>query len=308
MEPRVTGVSDVKAAVDHFEVFVDGKRLVTDPASQQFTVDTTAIGDGWHELRVVAIATGPLETQSRAVLPIVVSNRGGSLTLARENSTANEVLYGEPLVVRAKAPTARSIAILHNGRSLGTIDGADGTLSIDTRTLGLGPVALQASARLAAQACFSAPLEITVLPPPALKPATGVNTKKLVDGLQLTVGDDPPTIVTETKDAGWLAKLNPGADKPLKMDAYFTVPADEVYQFQLEGNSLCTLSVDGAQIWPTASASTGPVGWTMVPVHLQTGTHRFTLTGTTARAPALRIRFGGPGCTSLDGKRFRHLE
>jgi hypothetical protein len=151
-------------------------------------------------------------------------------------------------------------------------------------------------------------VEIVVLPPPALKPATDVSAKKLVDGIQLTVGDGPPTIVTETKDASWLAKLNPGADKPLRMDAYFTVPADEMYQFQLEGNSVSTLRVDGEQIWPTVSPSTGPVGWTMVPVHLQKGIHRFTLTGTTARAPALRIRFGGPGCTSLDGKRFRHLE
>ncbi len=126
------------AAADHFEVFIDGKRLVTDTASQRFAVDTTALGDGWHELRVVAIAAGPLETQSRVILPMVVDNRGGSLTLARENTEAKEVPCGEPLVVRAKAPTARSITILHNGRILGTIDGADGTLNIDTRTLGSG--------------------------------------------------------------------------------------------------------------------------------------------------------------------------
>ena len=35
---------------------------------------------------MVAIATGPLESQSRAVVPFVVDNRGGSLTLERENS------------------------------------------------------------------------------------------------------------------------------------------------------------------------------------------------------------------------------
>jgi tetratricopeptide (TPR) repeat protein len=308
LEPRVSDAGNANAAADHFEVFIDGKRLVTERASQRFTVDTNAIGDGWHELRVVAIAAGLLETQSRVILPLIVDNRGGSLTLARENTAAREVPFGEPLVVRAKAPNAKSITILHNGRILGTIGGADGTLNVDTRTLGLGPVALQASTRLAAQTSFSAPLEITVLPPAALKPVTGVNAKKLVDGIQLTVGKDAPTIVTETKDADWLAKLNVGADQPLKMEAFFTVSADELYQFQFEGNSVSTISVDGEKIWPLTTSPDGPVGWTMVPVHLRQGTHRFTLTGTTARTPALRIRFGGPGCTSLDGKRFRHLE
>ena len=172
----------------------------------------------------------------------------------------------------------------------------------------MGPVALQASARLAGQTCRSAPLALTILPPPPLPPVTDVNATQLVDGLRLTVGDDLPVIVTETKDVRWLAQLNPGADQPLVLDAYFTVPADDVYQFQLEGNSVSALKVDDQQIWPTGAAPAGPIAWTMVPVHLQPGTHRFTLTGTTARVPTLRVRFGGPGCTSLDGKRFRHLE
>lgn len=308
LEPRVTGVSDISAAVDHFQVFLDGRRLASDPARQRFVLDTTAVADGWHELRVVAVAPGPLETQSRIMVPIVIANQGSSLTLERDGSDATEIAYGELLTVRARAADAPSIEILHNGRSLGTIEGSEGTLQVDTRRLGMGPVALQASSRLAGQTCRSAPLALTILPPPPLPPVTDVNAAQLVDGLRLTVGNDLPVIVTETKDARWLAKLNPGADQPLVLDAYFTVPADDVYQFQLEGNSVNALKVDDQQIWPTGTAPTGPIAWTMVPVHLQPGIHRFTLTGTTARAPTLRVRFGGPGCTSLDGKRFRHLE
>ncbi|MHB8969978.1 MAG: TPR end-of-group domain-containing protein [Pirellulaceae bacterium] len=308
LEPRVAGASDTTAVVEHFEVFVDGKRMRVDPASRKWALDTKSLGDGWHELRVVAIAAEPLETQSRVVIPFQVDNRGGSLMLVREKSDSSEVVYGEPLVVRANVPTAKSIAIVHNGRTLGTINGAEGTLSVDSRTLGPGPVALQASARLGIQVSFSAPLHVTVLPPAALSPVGGVTANELLDGFKLTVGKSEPAIVSETKDANWLAKLNLGADQPLLVEAYFDAPADELYQLQFAGNSLDSVHVDGQSIWQQEPTQGGAVGWTMFPVQLQKGLHLFVFQGTTARTPTLEIRFGNRGCTSLDGKRFRHTK
>ncbi len=306
IEPRVSGPSDSSTAVDHFEVFVDGKRMRVDSASPQLTLDTNGLSDGWHELRVVAIATGPLESQSRAVVPFVVDNRGSSLTLEREKSDSSEVVYGEPLVVRAKVASARSIAIVQNGRTLGTIDGAEGILSVDTRKLGPGPVALQASARLGAQAIFSPPLRITVLPPAALDPVRGVRVNDLLDGIKVTLGENEPAIVSETQEANWLARLNPGVDQTLLADAYFDSPTDDLYQLQFSGNSLNSVRVDGQQIWQQQPEQKGAVGWTMVPIALKKGLHQFVFEGTTTRTPTLQLRFGSRGCTSLDAKRFRH--
>jgi hypothetical protein len=307
--PRATNHGGSAPALDHFELFLDGQQLPANAGQPPFTMDTNVLGDGWHELRVVAVAAGPLETQSRVILPLVVANQGGAVTLAREPGAGTEVTYGEPLVVRTQAPSAASIAVVHNGRVVGTFAGADGTVSLDTRTLGLGPIALQASTRLATRTSFSAPLEITVVPPPALKAVTGETNKKLVDGLELSVDGGKPASVTDTKkDAQWLATLAPEPDKPIKLNAYFSVPADDMYQFQFEGNSVSTISVDGNPIWSQAAGAEGPVNWTMVPVHLEKGLHRFTLDGKTVRTPSLQIRFGGPGCTSLNGARFRHYE
>ncbi len=312
LEPRVVG-AEASGAVDHFELFIDGQQRAVEPAGRTFTLDTATLGDGWHELRLVAVAAGPLETQSRLILPLLVDNHGGTLSLTRDRTTSQEVVYGEPLVVRAQVSGAQRIAVLHNSRELGQIHGADGTLQIDTRRLGLGPVALQAAAQVATRTCLSAPLAITVLPPPAFKPLTGIDAKKLVAGLELTIGQDKPIVVQDTKDAktetgNWLSDLKPAEGKPLKLDAFFTVSEDDVYQFQIEGNSVSEVRVDGESIWPPAPAPAGPVGWTMLPVHLQKGLHRFTLVGTTARTPVLRVRFGGRGCTALNAARFKHLE
>ena len=136
----------------------------------------------------------------------------------------------------------------------------------------------------------------------------GVNAKQLVDGIQLTVGDSEPSIVTETKDGNWLAKLNPGADKPLKLDAYFSVPDDEVYQFQFEGNSVSALSVDGRADLAVDSDRRRRRGVDHGARPFAERTPSLHIDGHDGTPPALRVRFGGRGCTSLDGKRFQHVE
>ena len=306
ISPRVVGVTDVASIVDHFELFVDGKRKTSQKAGRQFTLDTTELADGWHELRLVAVAAGAIETQSALVLSIVIDNDGNQVTLEQDANESKEVLYGSNLVVRATASGTATIAVTHNARILGTISGRQGTVSIDTRELGLGPVVLLATAKLDGQNCASQPLALRVVPPPPLPPVQPGTVTQLADGFELTLGNAPPTVVTETKDAKWLAKLEPPAGERIAIDALFEVPADDVYQFQLSGNSLTAIAVDGQTLWPAGTGPAGATSWTAVPVHLAKGLHRFHLDGTVAKSPALQVRFGGPGCTSLDGNRFRH--
>jgi hypothetical protein len=307
VQVRLPGATRSQAAVDHFEVFVDGRRVLADQVEPQFTLDTRELGDGWHELRVVAVAADSVETQSRALLPFVVDQHGETVTLNPAANGSEPVRYGESCVVRAEAPGGTTIKILHNSRVVGTISAAAGTCPVDTRILGIGPVTLQASARLNARTCFSRPVTVNVLPPPPLPAVTDVPTARLAEGIQVRLDDDPPLVVTDTRNANWLSKLHRGSARAITLSAVFECPEDDLYQFQFQGNSVTSLAVSGRVIWTADTPPPQSVGWTMVPVSLERGWHRLRLEGMTGRTPSLQIRFGGRGTRSLDGKRFQHV-
>ena len=75
-----------------------------------------------------------------------VANAGAKLDWS---PTAWEASAGGPLKIRAQAVHAEWIAIFHDAQLLGRITGAGGELSLDTKTLGSGPVRLRAVAKLA---------------------------------------------------------------------------------------------------------------------------------------------------------------
>jgi len=56
--------------VDRFELFVDGMRLEQCGLGEHFSLDTLLMSDGYHELRVVAIESSPIETQGRWIMPV----------------------------------------------------------------------------------------------------------------------------------------------------------------------------------------------------------------------------------------------
>lgn len=302
IEPKVSDV----AAVDHFDYFVDGKRLASAAAGKAWSLDPGKLTGGWHELRVVAVGTAPIETRTRLQVPFLVNPQEADLTLSREKATGGDVVYGEPLVVRVKAVNAKSISVTHNGRVLGTVDGSTGTISIDTRTLGMGPVILQAITRVSTATSFSAPLNINVLPPALLGPTTGIKSSELLEGFEVKLGSKDPAIVSDTKTGDWLDKLSPGADQPLILNAFFDAPADRLYQLQFEGNSIESVRVDGEAVWQIEKDANRAVGWTMIPLNLKKGLHRFIIKGTTARKPTLQLRFGDAGCQAWNGTRFKH--
>src|SRR5690606_2457908 len=78
LTPNVVGRG---IAVDHYELFIDGRRAGAYPQGQEIEIDTMALTDGWHEVRVVAIAAGPMQTQGRAIIPIQVRNRDRKVLL-----------------------------------------------------------------------------------------------------------------------------------------------------------------------------------------------------------------------------------
>jgi hypothetical protein len=140
LKPSATGGA---AEVDRFELYLDGALIGSCRKGDTFELDTAVHSDGAHELRVVGAESGPIETQGRAILPVTFDNRG--LTMTFEASPKRTTL-GQRIKLTAKAPGAQQILFYSAGQKLASVSGASGVATINTDTLGDGPVTLRAIA------------------------------------------------------------------------------------------------------------------------------------------------------------------
>lgn len=307
---RVSGVLSISpqasvangGKVDHFELFVDGRRQASAREKETLDWNTKGDADGYHELRVVAVAAGPIETQGRTIIPVTVDNQGGGVELSV--AQADAARWDTAVTVRVKAVKAAQIFVVHNNRILGRVAGAEGEVKFNPRLLGTGPVSLQA---IAAQGpgklgFISAPVSLTIKPSAPL-PALKDVPSRLVKGLALTLPKDKVVTVEETRNAAWPVAAGLGPNEPFTLQGFFDVKIEDVYQFQVWHLADLKLSVDGVVLY---SSLRGDYTQKFVPVVLARGQHRLTVSGTSASDVKLRLLFGGPGSLSLSGSTFRH--
>jgi hypothetical protein len=142
IEPR--GSLPGTGTCDRFELFLDGVRVDSCGAGGRLSLDTTPLADGHHELRIVAIAATPLETQGRAVIPVVFANHGRSLSMSisprrvSPDGTVTITLEGEDL---------DGVLVFATGRILGRLRAAAGSLDVPAAMLGRGRVTVFATGR-----------------------------------------------------------------------------------------------------------------------------------------------------------------
>jgi hypothetical protein len=304
IRPKLLGEN--AAAFDHFELYVDSQRGTFGPDVRAMALDTNKFGDGWHELTVVAVAKGPIETRSRLVIPVIFDNGVGSVEFGLSDNAEGQVAYGESVKLQAKIPWKAAIQVAANGNLIGSIAGPEGTLEVDTRRLGMGPIRLQAAVLIEGKAVTSPPVLLQVTPPAMLPALANVDSSQLQPGLSLSVGGSKKVVVDSTNKTSWLADKKPAAGKSMELAGHFSVTADDLYQFQLRGNAAGELLVDGRSFWQAEDPKAGTGKWVMIPVHLAKGRHRFSLTGTVAKTPRLDIRFGNRGCQTVNKDRFKH--
>lgn len=286
-------------------LFLDGRRFAAMPVVGEFTLPADKLSDGQHELRVVAVAASSTQAQGRAVIPFLVANHERE-DFALLELPAKEVSYGERLSIEADIPDAKEVDIFQGPRRLASIDSGTGTLQIDTTLLGMGPVELRYGIVLAdgETRISGVPLSLRVLPPPALSLDAAQVPAKTVAGLQLLVknGDEKNDATIATLKGDWLAQSGVKEGSSFALRGYFDVPEEGLYQFQFQGNLLgsCRVKVDDElQAIPDGES------WRALVVSLTKGTHSLTLSGRGEDKPRLDIRFGGPGCRTVDDKRFR---
>lgn len=148
--------------VDRFELYLDGERVASCGTDGQLELDTSNRSDGSHELRVVGIGSGPIETQGRLILPVTFNNHRRTMTFT---SSATRVRLGQKIRLQAEAPGAMAIYFYNNGRVLRQVTGGKGELAVNSAALGSGPVTLRAiglGKGGAASHVLAAPIELII--------------------------------------------------------------------------------------------------------------------------------------------------
>ncbi len=138
---RPTATFPHHAAVDHFELFIDGLHHGSCGAGETLPVTSALLADGSHELRVVAVEASPIRSQGRCILPVKTANYGRTIEVSA--SPPRVLRGGTPLAITANAPGCTIVAVLQGSRIVAKINGPQGRVEIDPATLGSGPVRLQ---------------------------------------------------------------------------------------------------------------------------------------------------------------------
>ncbi|MGA2798085.1 MAG: hypothetical protein ABSE63_10925 [Thermoguttaceae bacterium] len=127
--------------IDHFELFVNGSRASLCKPGGVLTLDTALLPDGYHELRVVAVEAGLIQSQGRAILPVITDNHGRKIQV--KTTSKGVISPDNPLIIDVDSPGSAGIGVLENSRIVGRLAGAKGQIKIEADQLGAGPVRLQ---------------------------------------------------------------------------------------------------------------------------------------------------------------------
>ncbi len=269
--PQVSTAGD--AAPVLVDLYLDGRRVAQVQPEHSLDVDTKQLPDGWHEFTLGTHSSNPVNPQGRLVIPVVVVNGTEALQVTGPNTA--EIAWDKPFELQATLPGAREIVFAHNTRAIARIAGPQGSVTVDPRTLGQGPVRLQPRGLIGGETVRSVlgqPLELTIIPPPPLPAIETPPEQELTTGFRVTVPDKTPAVVERiAQDLLVSAGLEKG--RLFMLEAYFHVPDDDVYQFQIRGHAdIRSLGVDGKpQDWPRGTP------WWFLPVHLAKGAHQLRI-------------------------------
>jgi hypothetical protein len=293
-----TATSDDGITAASFELHLDGRRVAAGPAGKGLEFDTTKAPDGPHELAVVAIGADALATNASLRMPVVIRNGDSEFSVT---APSGGWTWDKPLEFTAEAPGAKSVLFFHNAREVARITGAAGSTQLDPRLLGQGRVRVQPVAvGEDGGEIWADPVVLHIGPPAALPAVASPSPASLANGFLVTPAGRR-TAVVEKSTGNWLKQAGVANDDDFAVEGWFSVPEDDVYQFQIRGPAKMRLTVDGhLQEWPRGSE------WWFVPVHLAKGQHRFRIQCKAEGAPKLEARFGGPGSRRIEGARFQH--
>src|SRR5262249_12089771 len=127
-----------------------------------FPLDTTALADGWHELRVLAHDDTLVKSTGRFVGSMQVSNHGRSATLSAAPGSG-DLDQRFDFTIAGAGGTVTALNVMHNARVIASATLPSTTVSVYGRTLGAGSVRVQLEARFSdGTSALSTPVDLTI--------------------------------------------------------------------------------------------------------------------------------------------------
>lgn len=158
----VAAATEPGAGIDVLELLVDGVRVDSVPDGGSFTLDTTTLADGWHDLRVRAFDDVSRRNVGRWIGELVVDNAGHAVTLSAPVSSGDLGTLFD-LSHAASGGAVSEVVLLHNGRVVAASSAANGTMQVYGQNLGGHVAHVQAEARFTTgPAARSAPVTLDV--------------------------------------------------------------------------------------------------------------------------------------------------
>ena len=158
----VASASALGEGIKLIELMIDGIVVEQIDDGAWFSLDTTSLDDGWHELRVVAYDTSAARHTASFVSELIVDNLGRSISLSGGAITGDLGTRFEPSVAAAGG-TVAELRLLHNGRVIAADGPGATTLATYGHNVGAGPVRLQAEVLFTdGRRARSAPLDLDI--------------------------------------------------------------------------------------------------------------------------------------------------
>ncbi len=154
--PVVVRLKEKSPSAKRIDFYFDGIRISPIRGEGVINIDTTPHADGYHEMRLVAIANDGTDATSRLIVPLEFNNRGHRTELAAK-------VEGKIIRVAFKAEGADSIKLYCQSELLKETQKSESTFSIATDLVGRGPVQLEAIALFGKEAVRSIPVTVIVV-------------------------------------------------------------------------------------------------------------------------------------------------
>lgn len=155
LQPKVKTAATIQAA--SIGLYIDGRLVRTTSADTPIELDTTLLADGRHRLSVVAWGNDPVESVGRWSTVITIRNQRTDRQPRLQLRTEGHQPLSSPLLLDVMCQGATSISLYHLGRAVGKVDGAAGTITLQPKTIGSGPVTLEPHAEWADGEAVSGP-------------------------------------------------------------------------------------------------------------------------------------------------------
>ena len=140
LTPKARFADDVQP--EHFDMVLDGTKVLECPAGGSFDFNSAALSDGAHELRIVAASKGLLPSWGEKIISFSSANHDRTIEVSC--SPAKTVSIKKSLVITVKSPQSKMIQVTRGTMLLGRIKGDAGQLTIPASKLGCGPVVINA--------------------------------------------------------------------------------------------------------------------------------------------------------------------